>query len=209
VDPSSFQGDQPQRFEDLIVAARAGSQKALGELLAVCQPFLLLLARTEMKSDLQAKLGASDVVQETFLEAQRDFAGFRGRTRAELLAWLRHILVHNMANLVRRYRTTEKRQVTREVSLGGGDSHGKPEQELPASGLSPGSQAVTHEQALMLERALERLPEHYRAVILSRHHDGLSFAEIGQSMNRSAEAVRKLWARAIERLQLELIRISP
>ena len=58
------------------------------------------------------------MVQETFLEAQRDFGRFRGTTDGELRAWLRQLLLHNLANFARSYRGTEKRQVEREVHLG-------------------------------------------------------------------------------------------
>ena len=53
-------------------------------------------------------------------------------------------------------------------------------------------------------RALARLPEDYRRVIALRYEQGQSFADIGQAMGRSSEAVRKLWFRAIERLRKEL-----
>jgi len=40
-------------------------------------------------------------------------------------------------------------------------------------------------------------------IIQWHHRDRLTFEEIGQRLNRSAEAVRKLWARGIERLREE------
>src|SRR4051812_46159075 len=58
--------------------ARAGSHEALGQLLDGCRGYLLRIARDELDPRLQAKGGASDLVQETFLEAQRDFAAFTG-----------------------------------------------------------------------------------------------------------------------------------
>src|SRR5262245_58767873 len=101
----------------LFDAARAGSREALGKLLESCRGYLLILANGELDADLQAKEGASDRVQETFLEAQRDFGQFQGRSEAELLAWLRRLLLNNIANFTRRYRITGKRSVEREVAL--------------------------------------------------------------------------------------------
>src|SRR6516164_8048548 len=98
-------------------AARTGSAEALGEALEACRGYLLLIARRELGPDLQAKAGASDLVQQTFLEAQRDFAGFHGDTKAELLAWLRRLLLNNLANFARDYRETAKRHIGREVRL--------------------------------------------------------------------------------------------
>jgi len=61
-----------------IPAARAGSRTALGELLESCRHYLLSVGNDELDRRLHAKVGASDVVQETFLDAQRDFEQFRG-----------------------------------------------------------------------------------------------------------------------------------
>src|SRR5262249_62211948 len=91
-------------------AARAGSQEALGRLLEACHGYLLMVARQELPADLQAKGGASDLLQETLMDACRDFAQFRGDTEAELLGWLRQILRNNLAHFNRRYRDTAKRQ---------------------------------------------------------------------------------------------------
>src|ERR1700751_3723750 len=94
--------------------ARAGSPEALGQLLEACRGYLLLIAQREIDPDLRAKGGASDLVQQTFLEAQRDFADFRGETEAELLGWLRQILLHNLASFARKFRETAKRRLAAE-----------------------------------------------------------------------------------------------
>ena len=60
------------------------------------------------------------------------------------------------------------------------------------------------EQVLALELAVARLPEDYRRVIQLRYHEERSFETIAELMERSPNAVRKLWSRAIERLQLEM-----
>src|SRR5215831_16271081 len=78
--------------------------------------YLLLLARVRLDPMVRAKVGASDVVQQTLLEAHRDFAQFRGRTVGEQAAWLRRILARNLANVVRDQRR-DKRDVARERPL--------------------------------------------------------------------------------------------
>src|SRR5581483_9241354 len=88
--------------------ARAGSREALGKLFDLCHGYLLSVARGELDLQLQAKGGASDVLQETFLEAQRDFARFQGTTDKELLAWLRRLLLNNLSNFSRDYRAAGK-----------------------------------------------------------------------------------------------------
>jgi RNA polymerase sigma-70 factor (ECF subfamily) len=184
-------------------AARAGSREALGQALEACRGFLLAIAQRQLDPELQAKGGASDLVQQTFLEAQRDFAHFQGDSDAELLAWLRHLLLHNLGKFRRRYRT-RKRRAAREVALDAGDSSDHPTRGIDTTAPSASGQAQAHEQVQALEQALGRLPEEYRQVITLRHKEYLSFQEIGCRMERSANAARTLWMRAIDRLRQEL-----
>jgi RNA polymerase sigma-70 factor (ECF subfamily) len=185
-------------------AARAGSREALGKLLEATRRYLLTIAQQELDPDLRAKNSPSDVVQETFVEVQRAFGQFQGDTEAELLAWLRQLLLHRVGKLRRRYRDTQKRRLAREVALGGDDSSDGPAGGLAANALSPSGQAVEHEQDQALQAALGRLPEDYRRVITLRYEEQLPFEEIGRLLQRSPEAARKLWARAVERLHEEL-----
>jgi RNA polymerase sigma-70 factor (ECF subfamily) len=185
-------------------AARAGSREALGKLLEATRRYLLTIAQQELDPDLRAKNSPSDVVQETFVEVQRAFGQFQGDTEAELLAWLRQLLLHRVGKLRRRYRDTQKRRLAREVALGGDDSSDGPAGGLAANALSPSGQAVEHEQDQALQAALGRLPEDYRRVITLRYEEQLPFEEIGRLLQRSPDAARKLWARAVERLQEEL-----
>ena len=186
-----------------LAAARAGSNEALGQALEACRRYLLVVAERQLDPDLRAKGGASDLVQETFLEAQRDFAHFGGTSEAELLAWLRRMLVNNLGNFSRRYHETRQRALDREVELGPADSSNDAQGALVAATPSPSSAAMEREQAEELQRALERLPEDYREVITLRYLEELPFEEIGQRMSRSADAARKLWSRAMERLRQE------
>ena len=73
-------------FQLWLTAARDGCRDALGKALESCRRYLLCVARHELDLSLQAKGGASDLVQETFLEAHRDFDRFRGDSEVELLA---------------------------------------------------------------------------------------------------------------------------
>jgi RNA polymerase sigma-70 factor, ECF subfamily len=184
-------------------AARTGSREALGRVLDGYRAYLLLIADRELDVSLQAKGGASDLVQETFLEAQRDFDGFHGSSDGELRAWLRQLLLHNLANWVRRYRDAAKRQLDREVRLppGGSSEAGG---DLIAPIPTPSGWAMAGEQDLELQRAMEHLPEDYRRILELRYRDELSFDAIAEQMQRSAGAARKLWLRAVERLREEL-----
>ncbi len=183
----------------LLQAARAGSAEALGRLLEGCRAYLLLVANQGLNPDLQAKGGASDLVQETFLEAQNDFARFQGHTHEELLNWLRRILSHNLADFRRRYRDRASRQIGQERPLNAWEL-AELRDKLVAHTPPPEEKAVAAEEAEALRQAVARLPEDYRRVIALRHEQGQSFHDVAQEMGRSPEAVRKLWARALEHL---------
>jgi len=195
--------DVRQDAAQWLPAARAGSSEALGQVLEACRGYLLLIAQQELDTTLQAKGGASDLVQQTFLEAQRDFAGFHGTTHAALLAWMRQLLLYNLANFRRDYHR-DKRRVTREIALPAGDSSKRRVGDFDAGAPTPSVEMMGVEQAEALERALARLPEDYSRVIQLRYREERSFEAIAELMQRSQNAVRKLWSRAIERLQQEL-----
>jgi RNA polymerase sigma-70 factor (ECF subfamily) len=187
-----------------LVAARAGSPKALGQVLETFRAYLLLVADRELDPEVRAKGGASDLVQDTFLEAQRDFAGFHGTSEKELRAWLRRVLLNNVANFTRQLRQRAKRDVGREVSLEAGGSSHERGAGLAAETKSPSEEALAQEQTQALARAMERLPQEYRQVLALRHEEQLTFDQICQKMERTANAARMLWLRAVERLQKEM-----
>jgi RNA polymerase sigma-70 factor (ECF subfamily) len=187
----------------LLSAARAGSPEALGQALEIYRNYLLLVAERELDSVLQAKAGASDLVQETFFEAQRDFVQFHGATEEELRAWLRRLLLNNVANFSRHYHAG-KRQVGRELPLEPGSWSGTPGGGLPADTPSPSGEAVEREQAEEVRRALERLPEKDRQVLRWRYEDQRSFEEIGRLLGCPARSAQKAWARALRHLRQEL-----
>jgi RNA polymerase sigma-70 factor (ECF subfamily) len=156
---------------------------------------------------LQGRVNPSDLVQETFLEAYRDFGHFRGRTEAEWLAWLRRILVHNLARLAEQQVKALKRDARREVSLdrvGRGlleQTSARFDVALVSPHSSPSEQAQRREQAALIADRLAGLPAHYRDVIVRRNLEGLSFDEVARRMDRTPGAVRLLWLRALEQLR--------
>jgi RNA polymerase sigma-70 factor (ECF subfamily) len=194
----------PALFAALLTEARAGSRSALGRLWMDCRGYLLMLANQKLAPDLQCKMSPSDVVQETFLEAQRDFPQFNGEREDELLAWLGRILAHNIANVSRSFRGTEMRSVEREVPLAGsGEGHGATG-NVAQLGPTPGDEAEARDEVLALERALAQLPDHYRLVVRLRYEETMTFPQIGVILNCSAEAARAVWARAVDQLQRHL-----
>jgi RNA polymerase sigma-70 factor (ECF subfamily) len=188
---------------DLLARARSRNPGDLDRLFALCRNYLGVLARAQVESWLRAKVDASDLIQQTLLEAYRDFANFRGTTEAEWLAWLRRILTHNAANFVRQYHGTDKRQARREVPLRfpADGSHASGCADPADHGESPSQQLLRKEREFQVADALTQLPPDYREVIFLRNLQRLSFQEVAQRMERSRPAVQMLWMRAIDKLQ--------
>jgi RNA polymerase sigma-70 factor (ECF subfamily) len=189
--------------EELLQLARNGDADALGRLLELYRNYLLLLGQVEIGRRLQSKVDPADLVQDTFLEAQRDFAQFQGTTEKELVSWLRQILIANLLNLVRRYLGTRRRDVRleRALAVDVDASSQLLERMLVSPQSSPSQQASRREQAVLLADALAQLPGHYREVIVLRHLHGLTFPEVAERVGRTLDSVEKIWARALIQLR--------
>lgn len=170
------------------------------------ESWLKLLARWEIDSRFQGKFSASDAVQQTLLEAWRNWDRCRAESPQQRLAWLRQILAHQLAHLARHYAGTKKRDVVREVSLERSlaCSSARLERMLDDGGSSPADRLEAEERRQRLAEVLERLPDDYRQVLLLRHLEELPHDEIARRLNRSPGAVRMLWVRALARLRTEL-----
>ena len=188
---------------DLLRRVRAGDEALLGVLLNRYNSYLTLLARLQIGRRLQGKIDPSDVVQETYLQAHSKFAQFHGSTEAELVAWLRQILASRMAKLIRRYCGSQSRDVRleRELAEELDRSSNALGHMLKSEAESPSQEAARREAALLVANALERLPEHYRQIILLHEFDDLSFPEAARRMGRSEDSVKNLWTRALTQLR--------
>lgn len=182
----------------LLPAARAGSVEALGEALEGCRRYLNWLAMRELDPDYQAKGGASDLVQETFLKAFRGFGGFRGQTEEEFVGWLRRLLLNNLSNFTRRYGHTGKRRLAAEVRDGLAQLD-----EVDRPSGDPGIDVGQHDE---VRAAVAALPEGYRRILHLWQWEGRSFEQIARILGCSPTNVRAKWFRAIRRLQAELHR---
>lgn len=192
----------PDEFQALLIVARGGCLETQGRLLQQFRDYLLAVADANLDSDIRPKVAASDVVQESLLEAHRDFGRFRGRTPPELRAWLKRILLNNLLNHFRAWRETHKRRLSREVEFAGA-SRGSAGPVDP-HGFTASEIVCRREEQQRLDEALSRLSEADRQVLRLRHAESLGFEEIGRRMSRSADAARMLWYRAFDRLSREL-----
>jgi RNA polymerase sigma-70 factor, ECF subfamily len=187
---------------ELLVRVRRGDGEARDRLFEECRAYVGVVARAQVESWLRQKVDASDLIQQTLLEAHRALGDFQGTTEAEWLAWLKRILSHNAADFVRRYRGTAKRQARREVPLhvqtaGASDFFRDPADP----GESPSQAFMKKEQELAVAQAMAQLSDDYREVIMLRNLQRLPFDEVAERMGRSRPAAQMLWMRAVRRLQ--------
>lgn len=192
-------------FEELVARGRTGDADAIAQLALKYRNYLLLIANQDLDPIIQAKIGASDVVQQTMIRAQEKFEQFRGNTENEFLYWLKTSLVNDLRDQRRHYRT-RKRSAEAEV---GQLDRSAVQRGVSDPQLTPGAHAMKQERVNALANELSDLPDDYRQVIELRNFQQLDFKAIGSRMNRTADAACKLWARAIETLQTRLESKSP
>lgn len=188
---------------ELLARARNGDAEARDELFAQCRSYVGIVARACVEGKLRKKVDASDLVQQTLLEAHRGLNNFRGETEAEWLGWLKRILANNATDYVRQFHGTEKRRLSREVpmrvSVPG--LTGSFTREPSDPGDSPSQCVQRRERELEVAAAVEKLPEDYREVVLLRNLQRLPFNEVAERMGRTRPAVQMLWLRALRQLE--------
>ena len=195
MEPAISPADAEIDWTRLIEAARRGDELALAELYEQLSSYLWLTADRGLASDLRAKVAASDIVQQTLMEAHAKIETFEGSRRDQLQAWLRQILQNNLTDVARRYHATHCRDTSRERPLGDG-SH-----QFPSTDPTASVYARREETDQELWCAITELPERSQRVIELRHREELSYAEIGKQFDISEVAARKLWSRAVEQLR--------
>jgi RNA polymerase sigma-70 factor (ECF subfamily) len=164
--------------------------------------YLRLLAAMQLGQNLRSKLDPSDIVQQTLLQAHRALGDFRGTTDAEMAAWLRQILVHNLAHALRDF-GRDKRDIHRERSLQAAvdASSARIEAGLPSDQSSPSQQAQRKERFLELCNALEQLPAAQREAVQLHYWQGCTLAEIAERLDRTPAAVAGLLKRGMRKLR--------
>ena len=166
--------------------------------------YLAALARLQVAARpwLAAKLDASDLAQQTLLQAHAARGQFRGHSPEELAGWLRQILARALANQLRAL-GQEKRDVGAERSLEAdlAASCSRLDAWLAADQTSPSEAAGAHERATTLADAVAALPDDQREVVLAKHCQGLSLAEIAGRTGRTPASVAGLLRRGLQTLR--------
>jgi RNA polymerase sigma-70 factor, ECF subfamily len=168
--------------------------------------YLRLLARLHLAGNLQRKLDASDVVQQTLVKAYQHLGECRGQSDGELAAWLRQILANTLADAARKY----QREVALESPVLGAleESSARLEAWLAADQSSPSERVIRQEQLLRLAQALAQLPDDQRTAVELHHLKDEAVVDIAQRMGRTEASVAGLLRRGLQRLR-ELLQDGP
>jgi len=200
--------DTQAEFQGLLQRVRAGDQSAQNDLFQKYRPYLRMLAQSNVDTWMQAKTDASDIVQESMIDACRGIKDFAGTTEAEWLAWLKKIVNNNLHDMVRHYKGAAKRDVTKERSweVSSTGQSGRFERAPAGEEPRPSQIMMQSEREQYLAYAIGKLDDDYREVIRLRNLQRLPFEEVAEQMDRSRSAVQMLWTRAMVKLSEEMKR---
>jgi RNA polymerase sigma-70 factor (ECF subfamily) len=199
--------DDTAPANDLLEQARRGDWEALGRLLEAQRAALHRLAERQLDGRVAVRVDASDIIQQTFLEAHRSFPQFAGSDARDLAAWLQGILDHKVAGAIRDHTLLQKRSVCREQSLDDSHGGGMPlKQALDAGQSSPSQKAMRGEEAQRLTQALTSLPDDQREAVRLRHLEGWALDDIARHLGRTPGSTAGLIKRGMKALRRRLHR---
>jgi RNA polymerase sigma-70 factor, ECF subfamily len=192
---SGIESEASSAWRQQLANAQNGDREALGSLLQSYWQSLWSHAANQLDLTLISKKSASDLVQDTFLEAHNSIAEFRGSTPKELHGWLQSILINNLRDTWRKHLNTQKRQVQKEVRL---EHERYPSRLEDRSLISPINWTIEQERQARVMSVMAQLPEHYQEVIRMRHFESMTFENIALVIIKSPDAARQIWYRAVE-----------
>lgn len=196
---------QPDSVQTRDLLARVGQNdaRALEELLVRHRTALHDFIEFHLDPRLRARVDPSDVVQETQMELVRRMDDFLARRPMPFRLWMRKKAYERLLNLRRDHLLRARRSVGREVALPDRSSL-LLVRPLLADVPTPSQAAEARERDERIRRAVGRLSEADREILLMRHAEDLPFEEIACLLDVTAAAARKRFGRALIRLQKEL-----
>ena len=190
---------------DRIERARAGDREALNALLSRHRERLRRMVEIRLDTRLQARLDASDVVQDAFVEVAERLDEYLRDPKLPLFLWLRLVVGERLMRLHRHHLGTQMRDAGREVSLYRGALPAVSSAALAAQLLgrhtSPTQAVLRAERILRVQEALNALEPMDREILSLRHFEELTAAEAAQVLGIEEAAAAKRYFRALKRLK--------
>jgi len=192
----------------LLEQARAGDKEALSALFSQHRPRLRRMVELRLDRRLQARIDASDVMQEAHVEVVTRLNEYLSEPKYPLFLWLRLIVGERLLKLHRHHLGTQMRDAALEVSIYRGALPAASSAALAAQLLgkhtSPTQAAVRAERMMRLQEALNALDPMDREVLSLRHFEEMSLAETALSLGVEESAAAKRYIRAFKRLKATL-----
>ena len=180
---------------ELIERVRRKDPKAIRLLIKQQNQRLYRIARSIVRDDSDAE----DVLQEAYVRAFSGLVGFKGEAR--IGTWLARIVINEALGWLRRRSTTETSLSSTDVGLDA--------QIIPFPGANriadPETTMAQSETHILLERAIDGLPEGFREVFVARLVEGMSVEETAELFGIPPQTVktRLFRARALLRTEIE------
>lgn len=196
--------DEPPEIEQWLAGLRSGDPDAMAALFEFYRPRLKQVVRMRFDRRLSARVDESDVLQDAYVDANRQIAVYLREPRVSFYVWLRGLTLQRLSNVQRDHVTAQRRSVRREFPLPK-QSSVVLAQKLLAAGPTPSEAVARSELRQCVQQALEKLKPSDREVILMVHFEDMSCAQVGQVMGLSRTAATMRYARALTRLREFLI----
>jgi RNA polymerase sigma-70 factor (ECF subfamily) len=189
----------------LLRGAAEGNGADWGALLEKHRDRLRRMVALRMDPRLQGRIDASDVIQDTYMEASARLAEYLGNPRMPFFLWLRFLAGQKLVTLHRHHFGTQMRDAGREISLYRGRLPETSSAALAAHLLGhdtrPSEAAIRAELKIRLQEALNSMDPLDREVVALRHFEQLSLAETARVLGLSESGASRRHLRAIERLK--------
>jgi RNA polymerase sigma-70 factor (ECF subfamily) len=189
----------------LIERSQTGDTQALNELFSRHRERLRRMVEMRLDHQLQARVDASDVVQDAYVEAVQRLGEYLRDPKLPFFLWLRLVVGERLLKLHRHHLGTKMRDAGREVALYRGALPQASSAALAAHLLgkhtSPTQAAVRAERVLRLQEALNTLDPMDREILALRHFEDLTSAEAARVLDIQEEAAAKRYVRALRRLK--------
>ena len=192
----------PDEEAAALAAAKQDRDAELGRLLELHRRRLLKMVHLRMDPRLKARLGASDVLQDAYVEINQRVGEYLKDPRMPFFLWVRFITAQRMMALHRKHIGAQKRDVRRQVELAmPAATTAALVDHLMAQGTTPTQAMHREEMRFRVERGLEQMAEPDREILVLRHFEELSNAEAAQELGIEPPAASKRYVRALRRLR--------
>jgi len=190
------------KTQQLVTLAKEGDESALDRLCKVYAERVRWMVRLRMTRELRSKLESVDLMQDVLVHAVQGLGDFTYENEGDFVRWLSKIAENLLRDNLDKLHA-DKRDIRKEVRLGGyGPTTGGGflDTPVPIDNTTPSVIMSKGEDLAKLEKAIDTLKPEYREVIVLTKIEGLSYGQIGERLDKSADAVRMLLSRAMAAL---------